>query len=57
MQRYSMTAELSGGYSADHKVCIDRLHQLGANEQLRVLIRRLQKLAVRANPGDDDKGT
>jgi hypothetical protein len=28
------------------QVCIDRLHQLGANEQLRVLIRRLQKLAV-----------
>jgi hypothetical protein len=39
------------------QVCIDRLHQLGANEQLRVLIGRLQKLAVRANPGDDDKGT
>jgi hypothetical protein len=39
------------------QVCIDRLHQLGANEQLRVLTGRLQKLAVRANPGDDDKGT
>jgi hypothetical protein len=39
------------------QVCIDRLHQLGANEQLRVLIGRLQRLAVRANPGDDDKGT
>jgi hypothetical protein len=39
------------------QVCIDRLHQLGANEQLRVLTGRLQKLAVWADPGDDDKGT
>jgi hypothetical protein len=34
------------------QVCIDRLHQLGANEQLKVLIGRLQNLAVRAEPGD-----
>src|SRR5262249_31334679 len=33
-------------------VCIDRLHELGANEQLKVLTGRLQKLAVRAEPGD-----
>src|SRR5262249_13551111 len=33
------------------QVCIDRLHILGANEQLRVLTGRLQKSAVRANPG------
>ena len=37
------------------KVCIDRLHELGANEQLKRLTARLQKLAVRAAPGDDDK--
>ena len=37
------------------QVCIDRLHQLGANEQLKRLTARLQKLAVRAAPGDDDK--
>ena len=29
--------------------CIDRLHELGANAQL--------KLSVRATPGKDDKGT
>ena len=34
------------------QVCIDRLHELGANEQLKVLTGRLQKLAVRAEPGD-----
>ena len=37
------------------KVCIDRLHELGANEQLNRLTGRLQELAVRATPGDDDK--
>jgi len=36
--------------------CIDRLHELGANEQLKLLTARLQKLAVRATPGDDNKG-
>ena len=39
------------------QVCIDRLHKLGANEQLKRLTARLQKLAVRAAPGDDDKNT
>ena len=39
------------------QVCIDRLHELGANEQLKRLTGRLQELAVRATPGDDDKDT
>jgi hypothetical protein len=39
------------------QVCIDRLHELGANAQLKLLTGRLQKLAVRATPGKDDKGT
>jgi hypothetical protein len=39
------------------QLCIDRLHELGANEQLKLLTGRLQKLAVRTTPGDDDKGT
>src|SRR6516162_5612261 len=30
------------------QVCIDRLHELGANEQLKVLTGRLRKLAIRA---------
>ena len=33
------------------QVCIDRLHELGANEQLKRLTGRLQRLAVRARPG------
>src|SRR5215469_12539410 len=39
------------------QVCIDRLHELGANEQLKLLTGRLRKLAVRATPGNDDKDT
>jgi hypothetical protein len=39
------------------QVCIDRLHELGANEQLKRLTGRLQKLTVRAAPGNDDKDT
>ena len=34
------------------QVCIDRLYELGANEQLKGLIGRLQNLAVRAKAGD-----
>ena len=39
------------------QVCIDRLHELGANEHLKMLTGRLHKLAVRATPGNDDKDT
>jgi len=38
------------------QVCIDRLQELGANDQLKVLAGRLQKLTARAHPGDDAKG-
>jgi hypothetical protein len=34
------------------QVCIDRLYELGANEQLKMLTGRLQKLAGRAKAGD-----
>jgi hypothetical protein len=37
------------------QVCIDRLHQLRANQQLRRLARRLQELATQAAPGDGQK--
>jgi hypothetical protein len=54
-------AEHIYGIAVDHaqtvQVCIDRLHELGASEQLKLLTERLQKLAVRAIPGDDDEGT
>jgi hypothetical protein len=36
------------------QVCVDRLQELGADEQLKRLSGRLQKLAVRATPGDED---
>ena len=39
-------------YAQTVQVCIDRLHELGANEQLKVLTGKLQKLAVRAEPGE-----
>src|SRR5215831_4449359 len=39
------------------QVCIDRLHELGANEQLKQLTGRLQKLAARATAAVDDRGT
>jgi hypothetical protein len=38
------------------QVCIDRLHELGANEQLKVLNGRLRKLAARSKLGDYDRG-
>jgi len=37
------------------QVCIDRLHQLRANQQLKRLAERLQKLATQAAPGDGEK--
>ena len=37
------------------QVCIDRLHQLRANQQLKRLAERLQKLATQAALGDGEK--
>jgi hypothetical protein len=58
-RRLMSNAEHIYNIANDHaqtvQVCIDRLHELGANEQLKRLTARLQKLAVRAAPGDDDK--
>jgi hypothetical protein len=55
------SAERVYSIAVDHaqtvQVCIDRLHELGANAQFKLLTGRLQKLAVRATPGKDDKGT
>jgi hypothetical protein len=60
-RRLMSNAEHIYNIANDHaqtvQVCIDRLHKLGANEQLKRLTARLQKLAVRAAPGDDDKLT
>jgi hypothetical protein len=60
-RRLMSNAEHIYNIANDHaqtvQVCIDRLHKLGANEQLKRLTGRLQKLAVRAAPGNDDKDT
>ena len=37
------------------QVCIDRLHQLRANQKLEQLAQKLHKLATEAAPRDDDK--
>jgi hypothetical protein len=55
--RRPMSAEIAGNHVQTVQVCIDRLYQLGANEQLKLLTERLQKLAVRATPVGDEKGT
>jgi len=39
------------------QVCIDRLHQLHANRQLKRLAERLQKLATEAALGDGKKAS
>jgi len=44
-------------HSQTVQVCVDRLQELGATEQLKRLSGRLQKLADRATPGDDKIGT
>jgi hypothetical protein len=33
--------------------CVDRLHELGATEQLRLLTGRLQRLSFRATPHEE----
>ena len=47
---------IANNHAQTAQVCIDRLHELGASEQLKVLTGRLQKLTGRADPGDDAKG-
>jgi hypothetical protein len=47
---------IANNHAQTVQVCIERLHELGANEQLKVLTGRLQKLTARADPGNDAKG-
>jgi hypothetical protein len=42
---------IANSHAQTVQVCIDRLHELGANEQLKLLTGRLQKLAARARAG------
>ena len=48
--------DIADNHARTVQVCIDRLHELGANEQLKMLTERLQKLAVRATGEDDSQG-
>jgi hypothetical protein len=38
------------------QVCIDRLHELGAIHELKLLTSRLQRLAFRATPVEPEEG-
>jgi hypothetical protein len=55
MSRAQDVYNIADNHARTVQICIDRLHELGANEQLNRLTGRLQELAVRAIPGDDDK--
>jgi len=57
MSKVKNIYKIADNHARTVQVCIDRLHELGANEQLRVLTERLQKLAVRAAAADDHKGS
>ena len=55
MSRAQNVYNIADNHARTVQVCIDRLRELGANEQLNRLTGRLQELAVRATPGDDHK--
>jgi len=55
MTRAEYIYGIADKYAQTVQVCIDRLHELGANEQLKVLTGKLQKLAARAEPGEPTK--
>jgi hypothetical protein len=46
---------IANSHAQTVQVCIDRLHQFRANQQLNRLAERLQKLATQAAPGDGEK--
>jgi hypothetical protein len=48
--------DIADNHAQTVQVCIDRLHELGASEQLKQLTGRLQKLAVLAKSGEGDEG-
>ena len=39
------------------EVCVDRLQQLGANHELKLLTGRLQRLALKATPTEEEEYT
>jgi ribosomal protein S15P/S13E len=52
MSRAENIYNIADNHARTVQVCIDRLHELGAEEQLKVLTERLQKLAIRATAKD-----
>jgi len=57
MRNVERIYHIANNHAQTVQVCIDSLHELGGNKQLKVLTGKLQRLAVRATPGDDYKGT
>jgi len=55
MSRAQNIYNIADNHARTVQVCIDRLHELGANEQLKLLIERLQELTNGATAGDDHK--
>jgi hypothetical protein len=55
MRNVERIHRIADNHAQTVQVCIDRLHELGGNEQLKVLTGKLQRLAVRATPGDGYK--
>ena len=53
MSKAQNVYNIADNHARTVQVCIDRLHKLGANDQLKTLTERLQKLAERATAGDD----
>jgi hypothetical protein len=47
--------DIADNHAQTVQVCIDRLHELGASEQLKQLTGRLQKLTVLAKLGEGDE--
>ena len=52
MSNAEQVYDIAAHHTQTVQVCIDRLHELGASEQLKLLAEKLQELAVRATPGD-----
>ena len=55
MSRAENIYDIADSHARTVQVCIDRLHQLGANQQLEQLAETLQQLATQAAPGDGEK--
>ena len=56
MSRVDNIYNIADNHAKTVQVCIDGLHELGANDQLKVLTERLQKLAVKATTEDNRNG-